>query len=990
MKVGHTEKKCCSNTLKQIDSEPVTRLTLLNVDEEIVKTASFHSIQKLASGTTEKGQTEEEEVSVTPRQGSASIETSGRTRPIEELLTEDHRLREFSPSSHSNEEMSRTSHDDEDTALPKVNKRRLFPIFRSVGSKSSVADIYNNIGYASSEPTDLDKMDWPGTPLELEGPLCLSRAWIQQSASSGKESRSTSGHTVRLHSRTASSSHSSSSVPPASISSSTAEQLGIRRDCIDRPLSHRHCEACKSGGHRLPSGSSSGSQTGTEGSDRKAGSGDKGYQDTHQICPHPCEHKTTFIRGLPMESGMTDRRGKISNEIYRETTNDHMIKCQSPAPYKMKPRVFKRKKAFPHCLSVPNYKENSVELSPIVNRNNETPRLPGHEYYMKRSDSSETQNSLSIQTESQSLKNIGQSQRSRLSFCHALQDKSNSQVNIQSPSQPKIRGEMQARKSSSIPSSHTSPKNWMRREGTRGAHSVSKELRLDRPESDPMLIEDVNKLEIYFADEVASGTYSIEIKASISLSAPDSCGWREFFIPGIQQLPCIEIPISIQFHIQSTAPPSPPSPPRLGRSRSADKSERPWTAEAQFNADHLFDVDICTPTQISGKFRASTSSILQLRFKLPVYELEFWDTSISLRTFPRLSESHGLRVQYHATSALMASALDINAEAVKYSFLVKNGFEDARECTLGRGEYLAELGDFDWQDTSVNHYTELTVIRHLEDLGKPLELSFALYYPKTDQRTVRLPRLFPKMGNVVSERVVLVEPSPLLVVEYPEIDDFSTWKRLDLLESQSEGICFDRHDLPRFVPPGLKDDLVIKIAELSPVVFRALQREGNPLDSEESPNLVWNLEVDIDKVLADGLECFMKFNIQAGDSDQVLTVKPWDWTPDLFLIGGRVATQAVGEWRKDQNGNLTLFKIPGMNLETTLEIVLKWYKTIVREKLRLDDQEPSQIEYSLPKIIGKSILGGCLRCNVDAGLQQVMLLNVHQGLTYSCSNTYLT
>ena len=318
---------------------------------------------------------------------------------------------------------------------------------------------------------------------------------------------------------------------------------------------------------------------------------------------------------------------------------------------------------------------------------------------------------------------------------------------------------------------------------------------------------------------------------------------------------------------------------------------------------------------------------------------------------------------------MIGLAHDIFAERVKYSLLIKNGFCNAGEYTVNRGECLVEVGNIDWQDTSMQHHGELTVIRHLEDLCKPLKISFRLTYPKRDQLTIRLPTLSPTTGNVESERVMLLKSLAPLIFEYPESDSISTWKRVENSEEQPQADCFERQLLPRLFPEGLKDDLVMRVDVLAPVCFRALQCEGNPLISEDPTNLVWNLKINIDKIFGGGLECLMEFDVQASSNDQILTVSPHDWTPDLFVIQRRLATPAAGEWRKDRHGNLTLFRLPEIAVGQTIEIALRWYKMIVRGRLKSDDQEPSAVQHWLPKIIGKSILGGSLQCNVDSGLE---------------------
>ena len=923
-----------------------------------MKTASFYSIQKMPSERTELFPTEEDAL-VTPRQNSAPLGVSERTNPRVRFEKRDIHRHSCAQSS-----------DDEDP--PSFKKRRLFPILRS---SASVGEIYKAADDASSEPRNLGRRLWPAAaPTEIEGFPLQNRDWIQKWASAGKESRSTSGHTVQIHSRSTSASCSSSSALWESFSSSTAERLGIKREHGNRPLSHRHCEACKRGRHGMPSGSSAGLPIATKATDVKANSVDENHRGACQTCYHLDEPKELLEIELAMYAEKQIETATKAKEIKHDKRDGYVEKCKNLAPYKMKLRGFNRNKHFPHDLSISALKGNLSELISVADQYDERPRVAGYDYYTKLISSSDVQKSFQVPTNNQKNQNVGHSQGRRSSVNREPHNENGRQSELQSPNPSKVQEQRQTRRSSSTLSSNMSSKVSVRSEAAGSAHPLFKEPSGSDLETDPVLIKDDSKLEIYFADDVASGIYLIELEATVALSSPDSRGWRDFCIPGLLPVQRLEVPVCISFHVHSI---SPLSPSQSEESQVGGNSARPWIPKAQFNTDQLLDVGVRTPTQVSGKFLLGIPLILKLRLKIPLCELDHWDTSISFRTFPQLSERHGLLMEHHASLTIITATQELFAEQIRYSYLVKNGFGDARTYTLNRDECLIELGNINWQDISTHHPVELTVIRHLEDLGKPLELSFALYYPKTDQRTIRLPTMCPKTGSVLSERVMIVQPPPPLTAEYPESDSFSTWKPVDLPEEESQSTYFDRCDLPKFFPERLKDDLVIKIIEPPPVCYRALQREGNPLISEEPSNLIWNLKMNIDKIFNDGLECTMKFDTQAGCSDQVLIINPQDWTPDLFTIGGRVATPAIGEWRKDRNGYLTLLKLPEMNAGQTLKIMLRWYKMIVREKSRPDDPGQSQIEYSLPKINDKSILGGCLRCNVDAGLQSLRLLELH-------------
>lgn len=925
-----------------------------------MKRGSFYSIQKLSPTMSEKLPMRKDRL-VTPRQTSTSTDASREKWPNTRFEKEN-KWRDGSRRRQSNEEESIQVNDNGDESLPKFEKRRLFPITRSTDCKSPIAETDYEVDHAFSERTMLDKRGWPAAIAGPENSLGISHEWMEKSRSLGKESRSTSGHTVHIHSRRTSSSRSSA--PPELFPSRTAGQLTSTSGSTDQAGSHRHCEACRLGEQRLPSNCSSGLQGAVEeSSNRKLGLGDKSCHIAHQTCCQPHGRNGLVEKGLKMQLEKQYRCVTKINENVRDDTDGHTTTYKGLAPHKNRSKGLRRTEEISRNMALLRLNENISKCVSVAGPPNEMVRRSGHEYHMKPSRPADAQNSCMVSMKTERAKSIGQSYRKISPFGCVLQDKKIIQAKLQAPNSPTIRAQKQMETSSGSLSPSIPPKVQLRRERARSADPAFHDVNAG---SNPVPINQDGKLELYFADDIASGIYLIEIEASVSLSAPDPSGWRCFLIPGLLPLQDIDPPVLINFRVQSI--PS-PNPTQSGKSPIIEDPDCSWIAEAQFNSDCLFDVGLSTRTQISGKSWLKSFLMLQVRLKIPVYRLDYWDSASSLRTFPRWSKENGLQVEHHASLNMIGLAYDIFAARVRYAFLIKNGFCNAAEYTINPGERLIELGNIDWQDTSVQHPGELTVICHLEDLFKPLEISFTLSYPKREQLTIRLPTLSPATGNVVSERVMLVKPLSPLVFEYPESDSIFTWRRIDQPDEQPRAVCFDRQILPRLFPQGLKDDLVIRVNELAPVCFRALQCEGNPLISEDPSNLVWNLKIKIDKVFGGGLECLMKFNIQVSHDDQILTVSPHDWTPDLFLLQRRLATPSVGEWRKDRNGNLTLFRLPEMTVGQTIEIALRWYKMTVRGRLRSDDQEPSAVQHSLPKLIGKSILGGSLRCNVDSGVQ---------------------
>lgn len=542
---------------------------------------------------------------------------------------------------------------------------------------------------------------------------------------------------------------------------------------------------------------------------------------------------------------------------------------------------------------------------------------------------------------------------------------------------PKVR-----RNASESPSPDVSPRIWLRRYGRLGSSSqwfLPREPTSVRPADDPSWKMQGSKLEICFADCTSPDIYAVEIEASIRLSGLDDEGWLDFIIPGLPRPDEPALSGSVDFRIRPSA-----------RQSSIDVSmdeakcqfDKARTVEAQFDTRSLHDVQTGL-VQIFGRFWPQNSKILRTRLKSPIYNILSWDASILVYTSPTWTKSQGVQFKHHARLQMKQPKPDIFAELVGFSFNIKHGPVQSREFVLKANRCSVHIEeDTGQRNGSVNNTSaQVTVYRDAGDWGLPLDVYFTTSYTPEDQATMALPTLWPTSGKVLSESILLTKLSTPLVIEHVERAFFSSWQKTDVTEGSCCMMRFDRVELPQLFPVGLKDDVIIRIRELCPVRFSALETLKDSLVPVETSSPIWNLDIQIDRVCGQTLVCRMSLVVEVGDdSDRLVTFDAHNWAPELSFINGRLATQRRGEWREAEDGYLTLLKSSAMIVGQIVRVEMRWKELIIAGEFKGDSGVMSNVEYHLPTIIGKSVLGGSLTCNDDNGMHEHFFWTARTGL----------
>lgn len=521
---------------------------------------------------------------------------------------------------------------------------------------------------------------------------------------------------------------------------------------------------------------------------------------------------------------------------------------------------------------------------------------------------------------------------------------------------------------------------WLRRKGSSSDYSLPPTMAPLKAGSDPYWVIEEAKIQIRFPNDIWPGIYEVEIEANILLSTPDGKGWLEFILPGIPPLQEAALFGNVDFQIGLLSNQS----KTIGETKY--DLDKPGSARAQFDTSFLTDV-ITSPDRmrVSGRFCPQGPKLLRLRLKSKIFSIDTWDGSVTFCTTPLYAEGADMHLSHHATLEMETSKMDIFADRLSFSFLIKNGGRSTREYELKSGQNSIDLEERSSQMGCLapNDEAEIKIFRDTEELGIPLEIFLVSRYGTQSPVSIALPTIRPVLGKLFSEQIILIKPRPPLIMKHMERGYFGTWKRIDKVDGPIHSMRFSRVELPHLFPEGLKDDVVVRFMELPPIRFTALEPSDDGLDLEKTSELIWDLNIQIDKVCGRNLECRMKLRKEVGESERVLTFDAQSWVPDLSIINGRLATQEVGEWREDEKGYMAMFRPTTMLLGQVIEVEMRW-----RVSFNLDNIEDSgvnkpKLEYDIPKIIGRSVLGGSFTCKVGNGMHQASLRASLPSLTYS-------
>lgn len=470
-------------------------------------------------------------------------------------------------------------------------------------------------------------------------------------------------------------------------------------------------------------------------------------------------------------------------------------------------------------------------------------------------------------------------------------------------------------------------------------------------DSDPTWVIEDGELVICFPEAFTLTPFEIDIEAEVHLMSLDGHDWHSFSLAVCPDLDCGNGSGSFSLKIE----------PALSQSETPD---------AQFRSECLFDTHVVAGKQITGVFRIAESLQLALRFKQPILHIPFYTLEIRLCGTAIWSDEDGFQIKYCASLSIDHPDYDFYADQIVLHLKLKNRSLCTDTYYLGGGETSVSLRDnHQLLDSPRSDRTEasLAIVRDAADIGLPLEIVFTVSYGRTSPIIVALPHIRPADGKVVTESHLIMDSSPGLLVEHRAPSSFSTWKTTEHVKDDVRMYQFDRNPIPFAFPEGLKDDVILKLVRQAPVHFKALEEPNDPVANVTLDNVIRNFKLNVAQMLGGGLECRMTLDIQVTESCRLLTIDHHDWNPKLSIVDGRLATEDVAEWRETIDGNSTLFKTKSVVRGQTVRVEFSWDEWDILEECKEDDCK-NLIVYDLPRVVGKTVLGGLLQCNVDGGM----------------------
>ena len=500
-------------------------------------------------------------------------------------------------------------------------------------------------------------------------------------------------------------------------------------------------------------------------------------------------------------------------------------------------------------------------------------------------------------------------------------------------------------------SQQVSPRTRVRTRGARKSymtHSPGQKLDL---EGSPMWAVEGGELVISLPEAVPITSFGVDIEAEVHLVKVGNDNWQTFSISICSQLDPGNVVGSFSFMLE----------PAPGQDETPD---------AQFRTESLFEDHSIAAEQIAGMFWVAEPLHIALRFRMPMLKIPFYTMGAGLCAVAVWSEEKGIQVKYNASLNFENPHYDVFADQISLFLIIENGPHCTDTYYLDQGETSVLLrDDHPLLASPIPDLieTNIAIIRDAADIGSPLELCFIMSYGRSSPITISLPHIRPAEGNVLTESILFKQPPPGLTIEHRPTSSFSTWK---VMEDVNDGIRiyrFDRIPIPLTFPEGLKDDVMVKITQQAPVHFKALEEPNDPIANVNPESVIQNLKLKVAQTLGGKLECRMTLDVQATNSCRLLTIDHHDWYPKLSLIDGQLATEDVGQWRETDDGNSTLFKSGRMQDGQTVTVEFYWEEWDILDEFKGDDYRRF-IVYDLPRVIGKTVLGGSLQCDVDGGL----------------------
>ncbi|KAI4179117.1 MAG: hypothetical protein LQ346_007275 [Caloplaca aetnensis] len=469
----------------------------------------------------------------------------------------------------------------------------------------------------------------------------------------------------------------------------------------------------------------------------------------------------------------------------------------------------------------------------------------------------------------------------------------------------------------------------------------------------PLTVPDEERLHVCFPYGIMRGFYEVELHMGILLSQPDHLGWQSFRLPSLSMYPFTESSNLLEFSLSSTP----------GDSACSTQFQPTSLLVPRKEEDGLLQGDFLTGSQ---------GVLLRVRSTLAVQRLERWNSTVLIYSTFSYEPELGVAIKY-SISLSVAPQEECFTERVMLAVLIKNGPRNGGTYSLESGECVVHLARSaaPSSDTSVirpsrtddtpaannlGGTVEVLIERDSGDLSKRFVLEFTRYYPDRGETSIHLPRITPKIGKVLSEKIWVLKPSPPLRLHAVPRPFLSTWQVNRRTIANREILCFDRIEVPALFPTAFTDDAVVQIRTFEATVFDAVLADASCM-------AIPSLRMDIDITAGKRLECRMSFLVEVGRHDnRLLQIDAYGWQAKHAMINNRFSSNHFAPWWNGNDMSMNLFKSSWMQPGQKLQVELCF---IVNEHAgdRVTDQgDWVKVLYPLPRLTDKIVLRGDLNC----------------------------
>ncbi|KAL8869815.1 MAG: hypothetical protein Q9174_003988, partial [Haloplaca sp. 1 TL-2023] len=448
------------------------------------------------------------------------------------------------------------------------------------------------------------------------------------------------------------------------------------------------------------------------------------------------------------------------------------------------------------------------------------------------------------------------------------------------------------------------------------------------------------RLYVYFPKNIARCTFSIKLEMQIMLSSPNGCGWQNLRIPGL---------------------------PRHRESDAAGMIDFCFPAGIEFDSTGLLAFSLSGEGRLRATFSLQEDLSLHLRPKVEIRRVEKWDTNVQIYSTPSLSKRSGIKIEHNVTFSLRNFGGHQFARRLSFSLILQNGSQYDCVHRLESGESIIRLKDRRVSIADVPRTARIRIECNAQDLTNRFTLRFNCYYPEGTTSTLPMPVLYPQFGIILSERIWVAKPAMPLQIHAPALRFPSTWEVRERIVGGREHTCFERMPVPFHFPAALVNTAAsmlprIALSELRPVTFCPIGSRNEALEKTHPSDLIQSLHLAVDIFSEKKVECELKFTLEVGVKQILVTIDAGAWAAKYASIDSRMGAKQSGHWW-EEHFLRHLHKEPWMKPEDRLDVTIRFFMTSPPESLAKENRDGMTVQYELPRIVDKTLLGAVLTCS---------------------------